>query len=71
MRKRKFHRPGGAEAYAEAGAEAYAAACPSHGRDVFFSRAGDYQIAPKPPGGRLWVVAVLPPEKAFIHGVSW
>ena len=56
MRKRKFHRPGGAEAGAEAYAEAYAAACPSHGRGVFFSRAGDYQIAPKPPGGRLWVV---------------
>ena len=38
------------------GAEAYAATCPSHGRGVFFSRAGDYQIAPKPPSGRLWVV---------------
>ena len=44
---------------------------PSHGRGVFFYRAGDYQIAPKPPEGRLWVVAVPPPEKAFIHGVSW
>ena len=60
---KELRRPGGAEAYA--------AACPSHGRDVFFSRAGDYQIAPKPPSGRLWVVAVPPPEKAFIHGVSW
>ena len=45
---KELRRPGGAEAYA--------AACPSHGGGVFLSRAGDYQIAPKPPGGRLWVV---------------
>ena len=24
---------------------------------IFFYRMGDYQIAPKPPGGRLWLVA--------------
>ena len=41
------------------------------GRSWCAGRMGDYQIAPKPPGGRLWVVAVPPPEKAFIHGVSW
>ena len=33
------------------GAEADAAACPSHGRGICFYRVGDYQIAPLPPQG--------------------
>ena len=33
------------------GAEASAAACPSHGRGICFYRVGDYQIAPLPPQG--------------------
>ena len=33
------------------GAEAGAAACPSHGRGICFYRVGDYQIAPLPPQG--------------------
>ena len=69
MRKRKFRRPGGAEAYAETYAEAYAAACPSHGRGVFFSRVGDYQIAPKLPGGQLWEVYPAG-VKAYTHKIS-
>ena len=39
------------------GAEAVAAACFCHGRSVCFYRVGDYQIAPKPLGERLWLVA--------------
>ena len=35
---------------------AVARRCPSHGRGLCSTGFGDYQIAPKPPKGRLWEV---------------